>query len=133
MNKGIIGFFLILLIVSCDKHIDPEEMLKNENVFKLTIHTINKEESTYNTVTDTIYKDSEKISKLRIWLTDNSTNWENSIASYAMSDISLIGNDFRFLIFKTGVVIGFTDSSGKLKQFTKKVDKSVFNFLVENY
>jgi hypothetical protein len=131
MNKRILGLFLTLLMISCGKSINPEELLKNEKVFKLTIHTVDKEDSMYNTEIDTIYNDSEKISKLKLWLIDNSTQWKNPIASYAMADMSLIGNDFSFLIYKTGVVVGFTDNSGEHKQYSKKVDKSVFNFLIE--
>jgi hypothetical protein len=124
-------FSLALLLISCGKTINPEVLLKNENVFKLTVHTSNERDFTYNSEIDTIYKDSEKISKLKTWLIDNSTNWENSIASYAMPDISLIGTDFRLLIYKEGVVLGFTDPSGKQKQYTKATNKSTLNFLID--
>jgi len=46
-----------------------------------------------------------------------------------ISDISLIGTNFRLLIFKDFVVIGFYGQIGKQKQCTKEADESGFNFL----
>lgn len=75
--------------------------------------------------------DSEIILDLKVWLKNNPDNWENSIASLSQPDISLISNDFRLLIFKDVVVIGFTDETGKQKQYTKDANKSELKFLTE--
>ncbi len=119
----------LILTNSCGKSIDPELLFKNESSFNLIIHdTIN---GTYsNLVSDTITIDSEKITKLKEWLVDNSSHWKGSIASYAMSNISIIGNDFRFLIYKDFVVIGFVDNMGKQRQYTRPANRSDFDFLI---
>jgi hypothetical protein len=128
--KYIVGIFFFSVIVSCKQDIKPDEILKRGNDFKLTIHLGDKYTSD-STIIKTINKDSLQINKLKDWLTNNLHGWESSIASWATPDISLIGSDFRLLIYKDGAVIGFTDRKGKSKQYTKKVDKSEFNFLIE--
>jgi hypothetical protein len=128
--KYIVGIFFFSVIVSCRQYIKPDEIFKMENDFKLTIHFGDKYTSD-TTIIITINKNSGKINKLNDWLINNPDGWQSSIASWATPDISLIGSDFRLLIYKDGAVIGFTDSKGKAKQYTKKVDKSEFNFLIE--
>ena len=126
--KIITGLFLLILI-SCGQTIYPDEILKREIDFKLTIHNENNYSSDSSTV-KIINKDSEKIAELKDWFSNNSDGWESSIASWATPDISLIGTDFRLLIFKDGVVIGFTDKNGNAKQFTRRVNKTEFAFLI---
>ena len=126
----ITGIFLLILIGSCSFDMNPDEILKRENDFRLTIHLGDKHSSD-STVTQTINKDSEKITRLKDWITNNPDGWKSSIASWATPDISLTGTDFRLLIYKDGLVIGFTNKTGKARQYTKQVDKSEFNFLIE--
>ncbi len=128
--KCIIGIFLFSVIVSCRQDIKPDEIFKRANDFKLTIHLGDKYTSD-STIIKIVNKNSLKINKLKDWLTNNLHGWESSIVSWATPEISLIGTDFRLLIYKDGAVIGFTDRKGKAKQYTKKVDKSEFNFLIE--
>jgi hypothetical protein len=66
-----------------------------------------------------------------LWFKKNPDGWTSSISSWATPDISLIGDDFRLLIQKDVVVIGFTDKKGKARQLVKKVDISEFGFLTE--
>ncbi|WP_321279153.1 hypothetical protein [Marinifilum fragile] len=127
--KIILGLFLLILI-SCGQAIKPDEILNKENDFKLTIHTENKYSSD-SSIVKIINKDSEKITKLKNWISKNSDGWESSIASWATPDISLIGTDFRLLIFKDEVVVGFTDKNGKARQYTKRVNKAEFDFLID--
>ncbi len=127
--KIILGLFLLILI-SCRQHIKPDEILKRENYFKLTIHIENKY-STDSSIVKIIYKDSEKIAKLKTWISENTDDWESSIASWATPDISLIGTDFRLLIFKDEAVVGFTDNNGNACQYTKSVKKAEFDFLID--
>ena len=127
--KIIVGIF-ILLFTSCEQDINPNEILNKENDFKLTIHFGDKYSSDSSKV-KTIIKGSEKFIKLKDWITNNPVDWKSSIDSWAAPDISLIGNDFRFLIFKNFVVIGFKDKTGKPRQYIKSVDKSTFDFLIE--
>ena len=124
----ITGLFLLILI-SCEQAIYPDEIFKRENDFKLTIHNENDYSSDSSTV-KIINKDSEKIAKLKDWISNNSGGWESSIASWATPDISLIGTDFRLLIFKEGVVIGITDKNGNARQYTKRVINTEFDFLI---
>ena len=125
-----IGFLLIIFTISCGQNLDFEEILKNEKHFKLKFNPkgdINLDSS----LATKVYADSKIIDNLNTWFKNNPDNWNSSIASWAPPDISLIGNDFRFLIFNDFVVVGFADKSGKQKQYIKEVDKSEFSFLTE--
>jgi hypothetical protein len=127
----IAGIILSTFLISCGQDINPEEIFKKEIEFKLTI--LSKINNSFDTLTfKRIPRDSEIIVKLKDWLTKNPDGWKSSIASWATSEISLTGNDFRLLIFDHGIVIGFTDKNGKARQYTKQVEKKEFNFLTEN-
>jgi hypothetical protein len=78
----------------------------------------------------TITKDSKKIKELTTLLNNNSDDWESSIASWAAPDYFINGDNFRLLVYHDFIVIGFTDKKGKPRQYTKKIDKSEFNFLL---
>lgn len=122
-----LGIFLLTLTISCAQHINSNDLFKNESKLKLTIYQ-----------SDTIFTDnsieleigSPKVKELRHWLDKNETDWKSSIASFAQPSISVIGDDFRMLIFKDFVVVGFTDNKGKQKQFTKQTDYNDFEFLL---
>jgi hypothetical protein len=96
----------------------------------LTIHQQDKY-SHDSTLVKTENKDSEEIIKLKDWITNNPGDWKSSIDSWATPDISLTGKDFRLLIFKSFAVIEFKDKAGKPSQYTKQIDKSAFDFLIE--
>lgn len=124
-----IGFLLVIFTISCGQNLNFEDILKNEKQFELKVNPsgdINLDSS----LTTKINADSKIIDSLKTWFKNNPDNWESSIASWATPDISLTSNDFRLLIFKDGVVIGFVDKSGKQRQYTKATDKSEFNFLI---
>ena len=124
-----IGFLLLIFTISCGHNLDFEEILKNEKQFELKFNPsgdINLDSS----LTTKINADSKIIDSLKTWFKNNPDGWESSIASWATSDIFLTSNDFRLLIFKDFVVVGFADKSGKQKQYTKEADKSEFNFLI---
>lgn len=124
-----IGFLLLIFTISCGQNLDFEEILKNEKQFELKFNPsgdINLDSS----LTTKLNADSKIIDSLKIWFKNNQDGWESSIASWATPDISLTSDDFRLLIFKDGVVVGFADKSGKQKQYTKEADKSEFNFLI---
>ena len=132
MNKMIknIGFLLLIFTISCGQNLDFEEILKSEKQFELKFNPrgdINLDSS----LTTKINADSEIIADLKTWFKNNPDNWENSIASWATPDIFLTSNDFRLLIFKDFVVVGFVDKSGKQRQYTKAADQSEFNFLTD--
>lgn len=132
MNKmiRIIGLSLLIFIISCGQNIDFEEVLKNEKQFELKIN-LNGSLSLDSSLTTKIGADSKKIADLKDWLKNNPDNWESSVASWATPDFSLTGNDFRLLIFKDFVVVGYADESGNQKQYTKDINISDFNFLTE--
>ncbi len=127
--KIIIGLFLVTFI-SCGKYINPDEVLNREKYFKLIIHEGNKYSSDDSIVT-IINKDSEKIVNLKNWISNNSNGWKSSKASWATPDISLIGTDFRLLIFNDGVVIGFKDKNGNAREYTKLTNEKEFDFLID--
>ncbi|MBN1183708.1 MAG: hypothetical protein JXB49_15560 [Bacteroidales bacterium] len=127
MRISTLSLFLIILTISCAQIVDSNELFKNETVLKLKLHQ-----------TDSIYIDNlvdlemihPKVKELRNWIDNNETDWKSSIASFSQSSISVIGDDFRMLIFKDFVVIGFIDNKGKQKQFTKQTDYNDFKFLL---
>ena len=128
--KYLVGIFLLILLASCKQEINLDEIYSKETNFKLTIYKGDK----YNpdsTITKTINKYSEILDNLRLWTSKNSDGWKSSTASWSNPDISLIGSDFRLLIYNDGVVIAFTDKNGKPIQLVKKVNKSEFDFLTE--
>ena len=115
-------------MVSCSHNLDLSEVFKQETCLKLSIYSNNK--NIQNIISqDSICKNSKKWEKALNWLSENSNGWKSSIASYSTPDISLIGNNFRLLIYKNGVVIGFMNKSGKVEQMTKDVSESEFKFL----
>jgi hypothetical protein len=126
--KVILGIILLVLMFSCRQDIKFEEIIKLDSDFELTI----KQTDNNDFERILIDKDSDKIIKLKEWFKEHSDNWESSIASWASPDISLTSNEFRFLVFKNFVVIGFIDISGKPRQYTRTVDKMEFDFLLEN-
>jgi hypothetical protein len=132
MNKMIknIGFLLLIFTISCGQNLDFEEILKNENQFELKVYP-NGNLSLDSSLTTKINADSKIIANLKTWFKNNPDNWKSSIASWATPDILLTSDDFRFIIFKDFVVVGFADKSGKQKQYTKDTDESEFNFLIE--
>ncbi len=121
--------FLIILI-SCGVEIRTDEIFNKESELRLQICLGDKYTSDSSRI-EILTKDSEKIAKVKEWFTNNPDKWKSSIASWAPADISLIGKDFRLLIYKDGVVVGFTDKEGKQRQFTRQTDKSDFDFLIE--
>ncbi|PCH67360.1 MAG: hypothetical protein COC06_11380 [Bacteroidales bacterium] len=132
MNKMIknIIFLLLIFTISCGQNLDFEEILKNEKQFELKINP-NENLSLDSSLATKINADSKIITNLKTWFKNNPDNWEISIASWATPDILLTSNDFRLLIFKDFVVVGFADKSGKQRQYTKGADKSEFNFLTD--
>jgi hypothetical protein len=122
------GFLLLFFTISCGQTLEFDEILKDEKQFELKVNP-NGNIVLDSALTKRIDADSEIILNFRTWLRNNPDNWESSVASWATSDISLISNDFRFLIFKDFVVVGFVDKTGKHKQYAKDADKSEFNFL----
>ncbi len=122
-----LSLFLMILTISCAQIVDSNELFKNESVLKLNIYQ-----------TDSVCSDnsvaleiaSPIVKELRSWIDNNKTDWKSSIASFAQPTISVIGDDFRMLIFKDFVVVGFNDNKGKQKQFTKKTDYNDFEFLL---
>lgn len=129
MIKNIV-FLLLIFTISCGQNLDFEEILKNEKQFELKINP-NENLSLDISLATKINADSKIITNLKTWFKNNPDNWEISIASWATPDILLTSNDFRLLIFKDFVVVGFADKSGKQRQYTKGADKSEFNFLTD--
>lgn len=128
MRIWTLGFLLMILTYSCAENINSNELLKNESKLNLTIYQ--SDSLSINSSLD-LKISSFRIKKLCDWLDTNKTDWKNSIASFAQPSISLIGEDFRMLIFKDFVVVGFTDSNGKQRQFTRQINFTEFNFLIE--
>jgi hypothetical protein len=131
MNFRIIaGISLLILFGSCKHDINPDEILSTETNFNLIISGDNNS-TLDNQINKTITIDSGTIEKLRYWFAKNSNGWKSSFASWATPDISVIGTDFLFLIYKDGVVLGFTDKKGKSIQLVKKVNIAEFSFLIK--
>lgn len=127
MRISTFSLFLIILTISCTQIVDSNELFKNETVLKLKVHQTN---SVYIDNSVDLEMDSPKVKELRNWIDSNKTDWKSSVASFAQSSISVIGDDFRMLIFKDFVVIGFSDNKGKQKQLTKQTDYKDFKFLL---
>lgn len=127
MRTSTLSLFLMILTISCAQIVDSNELFKNETVLKLNIYQ-----------TDSVFTDnlvdleinSPKVIELRNWIDNNKTDWNSSIASFVQPSISVIGDDFKMLIFKDFVVVGYADNKGKQKQFTKQTDYHDFEFLL---
>lgn len=93
-----LGLLLLTFTFSCGHRIDFEEIIKKEKQFKFKVHPsggINIDSST----TTTINADSELIDSLKFWFKNNPDNWNSSVASWTTPKLSLIGNDFKLLVF----------------------------------
>ena len=129
-TKSIIAISLWILMPSCGNRLSSADIFRNESDFTLTIHPKNK--NTFDgLVSKIIRSDSKIIDSLKSWLNNHSDVWQSSPASWATPDISLIGNDFRLLIFKDFAVIGFKDKNGNQVQYTRQIGISDFAFLIE--
>ena len=128
MRISTLGLFLMIMTISCAQIFDSNELFKNETVLKLNIH---QTDSVFIDNSVDLRMDSPKAKELRNWIDNNKTDWKSSIASFAQASISVIEDDFRMLIFKDFVVIGFTDKKDKQRQFTKQSDFNDFEFLLE--
>jgi len=124
------GLLLLFFTISCGQTLEFDEILKDEKQFELKVNP-NGNIVLDSALTKRIDADSEIILNFKTWLRNNPDNWESSIASWATPNISLTSNDFRLLILKDFVVVGFTDRSGKKRQYMKDIEKSDFNFLNE--
>ena len=122
-----ISLFLMVLTISCAQIIESDEIFKNETVLKLNIY---ETDSVFIDKSVDLEMDSHKVKEIRNWIDNNKTDWKSSIASFAQPLISVIGNDFRMLIFKDFVVVGFANNKGKQRQFTKQIDYNDFDFLL---
>ncbi len=130
MRISTLSLFLMILTISCAQIVDSNELFNNETVLKLNIY---QTDSVFIDNSVDLEMDSPKVKELRNWIDNNKTEWKSSIASFAQPLISVIGDDFRMLIFKDFVVVGFTDNKGKQRQFTKQTDYIDLEFLlVEN-
>ena len=128
MRISTLGLFLMILTISCAQVVDSNELFQNETVLKLNIH---QNDSVFIDNSVDLRMDSPKVKELRNWIDNNKTDWKGSIASFAQPSISVIGDDFRMLIFKDFTVIGFTDNKGKQRQFTKQTDFNDFEYLLD--
>ena len=127
MRTLTLNLFLMILTFSCDQIVDSNELFKNETLFKLNIYQI---DSVFTDNTVDLEMDSPKVKELRNWIDNNKSDWKSSIASFAQPSISIIGDDFRMLIFNDFVVVGFTDNKGKQRQYTKQTVFNDFEFLL---
>ncbi len=117
----------MILTNSCTQIVDSNELFKNETFLKLNIH---QADSVFIDNSVDLDMDSPKLKELRNWIDNNKRDWKSSIASFAQPAISVIGDDFRMLIFKDFIVVGYTDNKGNQKQFTKQTDYDDFEFLL---
>jgi hypothetical protein len=132
LDKIFAGLILLLLMASCTHSINPNEILRSENEFKLTV-AIGDKNYLDSMDVKKIPKGSRIINKLSDWFTNNPDGWKISIDSWATPDISLISDNFRLLIYKNGgVVVSFPEKNGKQNQYVKRVPFSEFDFLIED-
>jgi hypothetical protein len=132
LDKIFASVILLLLMASCTHSIKPNEILRSENEFKLTI-AIGDKNYLDSMDVKKIPKGSQIINKLSDWFTNNPDGWKISIDSWATPDISLISDNFRLLIFKNGgVVVSFPEKNGKQNQYVKRVPFSEFNFFIQD-
>ncbi|MBP1672765.1 MAG: hypothetical protein H6Q25_580 [Bacteroidetes bacterium] len=119
---------IFIVFQSCMQSVD----IKGLNFLNsdLTINYLMKSSSELDSIsTRIISKDSKEFKKFYDWLAKNSKGWENSYTSFAKPPISLTNNDFRLLVFKNFVVIGYTDKNQNSVQLTKKTTINEFEFL----
>jgi len=120
--------FVIPLFFGCTNCISSEVIFKDEKNLAVAIWS-SANESLDSVKRDTISQGSQKFKNLMEWFDKNNCDWKSSIASYAIPDMSVTGNNFRMSIFKDGVVINFLDQANNHKQFTKTVSENQFDFL----
>jgi hypothetical protein len=128
----IIGILIATSIsISCTEKININEVFENENEYILRTQISDNSDSE-NTKTLSLNNSSKEIIELRKWFNENSKQWNPSIDSWAQPKVFLNGKNFRLLIFKNFVVIGFNDKKGNPKQYTKEIESNEFHFLTES-
>ena len=129
LKTNIIFILFVLIFSSCtqsyqinDLNIQPTDLivrLKSDTPGSMDTTTIRKLQ--YN---------SNEYSKLLSWLQINNYGWNKDINSWANPEILITdGKDFKLLIYKDGLVIGYKEDNGKEVQLRKKSSISTFDFL----
>ncbi|MCA0363940.1 MAG: hypothetical protein LCH67_07835 [Bacteroidetes bacterium] len=130
MKKLFILPVFLIAFQSCSQSIDINDLKINNSDLKITYWT----KSSFglnSTSTKLLSKDSKEFKNFNDWLIDNSKGWEKSIASYATPNIFITSADFRLLIFKNFVIIGYSDKNNKPMQLIKHTNIKEFEFLNE--
>jgi len=127
----IIFIFFVLNFSSCtqsyqikDFNIKPTDLIIRFKRDKVGIlDTTNFRKLHYN---------SNEYSKLFSWLQTNNCGWNKDINSWASPEIFITdGKDFRLLIYKEGLVIGYKGNNGKVVQLRKRSSISNVGFLIK--
>jgi hypothetical protein len=108
MIRKIIELFLLAIFLICKQTIIYRGLLKNESI--LTLNFYDSETTFLDNPLD-LEIESTKIIRLQNWIYNNDIDWRNSIASFTESSVLVVREDFRKLIFKEFVVIGFKDKN----------------------
>lgn len=121
----------LALITSCTHHIDALDALMKENNLTLTVYR--EEKGLHDSSSVTLTQESQEITELSNWLSNNKKGWKSDFNSWIHPDFTLTGNDFRLLIYNDFVVLGYTDKNNKPSQFTRKVNIKELEFLINNF
>ena len=126
--KKIATFLILFLLVSCGSfRMNTDDLFKNEKGFELTIW---EEVIPYDTTSiKSIHPDSEFIYQLKDWIDKNSSDWIESPYSYTKPIALLKGSNFAFLLYQDSAIINYKDTNGKMRQFSKKVDRERLFFI----
>ena len=128
----IMTLILSLAMISCQTDLELNDVIDQKSPFTLIISTVDPETGLSSNETEEIEVNSEKWIKLIDFAKNNLDDWQSSPASY-IGDIYVSQGDFKLIHTKgaNGVVFAFTDKEGNPKQYTKKIDDDVLDFLTE--
>lgn len=114
---------LTLAFCSCKQHIDINDYIDRYSPLKLKIGNQLKQPVI-------IQVNSDKYRKLIEWGKINTDDWQSTSASF-IADIYVGQGSFRLLCLpgRNGVVIGFTDKQGNLRQYSKTIKEGELDFL----
>jgi len=129
-TKYLILILSVIFFTGCSTDLELENYIDKSSPFQLTINQTNLSTGLTTGKTEDLDVNSVKWRKLIRWIDNNKEAWKATIASH-IGDVYVNQGDFRLIYSKgsKGVVIGFIDKQGNVKQYTKEIRKGDLDFL----
>jgi hypothetical protein len=128
----IVTIVTIVTLTGCSKDVDIADHIDLSKPIELYIRDKADTNSFLNPKIYMLTPQDPRFEQFINWVTENSTDWESTPASYVMQDAIISQGDFHLGYYKNGgIVINYKDKQGKVNQIMKKVNPDDFQFLLK--